>query len=208
MLISIVLLSILYPLADTGAVAALLFAGLYLVLMGSAIYLVSANRVLLIVNIALTAAISVTAAITIISDPAPLWIEVAWNVSGLLQQVLIVALLATFIIQSESVTREVLYAAVTIYFFMATLFAVMYSIIEIFAPGAFIASSGAEVTATRLTYFSLVTISTLGYGDIVPVAPAAQSLSALEASIGTLYIAILIGRFVSLYRHDLSSTNS
>lgn len=51
-----------------------------------------------------------------------------------------------------------------------------------------------------MAYFSYVTITTLGYGDIVPVAPAAQSISAMEASIGTLYIAILIGRFVSLFQ--------
>ena len=43
-------------------------------------------------------------------------------------------------------------------------------------------------------------MTTLGYGDIVPIAPAAQSVSAFEAAIGTLYIAILIGRFVSLFQ--------
>jgi len=58
------------------------------------------------------------------------------------------------------------------------------------------------MTWQRLTYFSHVTLTTLGYGDIVPVAPAAQSLFALEASVGTLYIAVLIGRFVRLFRQE------
>ncbi|MEL6152038.1 MAG: potassium channel family protein, partial [Chloroflexota bacterium] len=93
-------------------------------------------------------------------------------------------------------------AAIAIYFLMAGLFTLAYFTIESLTPGAFVSSSGAEITWQRLNYFSLVTISTLGYGDIVPIAPAAQSLSAMEASLGTLYIAILIGRFVSLYRGE------
>lgn len=208
LLISIVLLSIGYPLAEMGEIAALIYLGLYLIVVCSAIYFVSGSRILLIVNLALTFAIALFAVINILNDPAPLWLQVLWNISGLVQQLLIVALLVAFIIQSETVTRKVLYAAVTIYFFMATFFATMYNLIEVVSPGAFIASTGAEITPTNLTYFSLVTISTLGYGDIIPVAPAAQSLAVLQASIGTLYIAILIGRFVSLYQHDAGAKNS
>ncbi|MEO0598578.1 MAG: potassium channel family protein [Chloroflexota bacterium] len=203
LLVSILLLSVIYPFSELGTTAALMFAGLYLALLGSAIYLVSSDRRLLISAVLLTIAIAVTGGITIISDfTAPLWIQLSWNATVFLQLVLIVVLLVTFIIQSETVTREVLFAAIAIYFIVAAIFSLAYGTIEGIAPGAFVSSSGAEITWQRLTYFSLVTISTLGYGDIVPVASAAQSLSALEASIGTLYIAILIGRFVSLYQQD------
>jgi len=205
LLISIVLLSIFYPLAEMGAVAALIYLGLYVIVVCSAIYFVSGSRVLLITNIVLTVAITLFAVLNILSDPIPLWLALVWNISGLLQQLLIVGLLVMFIIQSESVTRKVLYAAVTIYFFMATFFATLYTLIEVISPaGAFVASSGADITPTNLTYFSLVTLSTVGYGDIIPIAPIAQSLAVLEASLGTLYIAILIGRFVGLYQHDVS----
>jgi len=202
-LIAILLLHVVYPLSEIGNVAALSFIGVYLALTGSAIYLVSSNRRLLILAVLLTIVIAVTGGITVVSDfTAPSWIQLSWSAALLIQLALITSLLVAFIIGSETVTREVLYAAIVIYFLMATIFTVMYMVIDNLTPGAFVASSGAEITWQRLNYFSLVTISTLGYGDIVPVSGAAQSLSAMEASIGTLYIAILIGRFVSLYRHD------
>ena len=204
LLISIFLLNVAYPFSETGTIAALLFIGLYLALTGSAIYLVSNNRNLLIFAIALAVMIGIAGGITVASNfTAPLWIQLIWNASLFAQVLLVIIILVAFIIGSQIVTREVLSAAIVIYFLLASIFSLMYVVIETLTPGAFISSSGAEITWQRLTYFSLVTISTLGYGDIVPVAPAAQSLSAMEASIGTLYIAILIGRFVSLYRSEL-----
>lgn len=203
LLLSIILLNLTYPFSETGTVAALLFIVLYLVLTGSAIYLVSSDPRLLTLSVLLAVAVAVTGGITVISDfTAATWIQLSWSISLILQVLLILALLVAFIIDSEQVTMEVLFASITIYFILAGLFSTLYVIIEVFAPGAFISSSGAEITWQRLIYFSLVTISTLGYGDIVPIAPAAQSLSAMEASLGTLYIAILIGRFVSLYQHE------
>ena len=49
-----------------------------------------------------------------------------------------------------------------------------------------------------LFYFSMTTLTTLGYGDILPVKPVARSLATLEGLIGQLYPAVLIGRLVSL----------
>jgi len=49
-------------------------------------------------------------------------------------------------------------------------------------------------------YFSLVTLTTLGYGDIVPVRPFARSLATLEAAAGILYIAITVARLVAAYQ--------
>lgn len=203
LLISIVLLNLTYPFSEASTVAALLFVALYLALTGSAIYLVSSDRRLMTVSVLLALAIAITGGITILSGfTAPIWIQLTWNASLLVQITLVIALLVTFIIHAARVTREVLFAAIAIYFLVAGLFSLTYVVIESLAPGAFVSSSGAEITWQRMTYFSLVTISTLGYGDIVPVSGAAQSLSAMEASIGTLYIAILIGRFVSLYQQE------
>ena len=51
-------------------------------------------------------------------------------------------------------------------------------------------------------YYSLVTMTTLGYGDIVPVTPAARSLTTLEAVVGQLYLAVLVARLVGLHVAD------
>lgn len=200
-LIAIVLLSIIYPFSEQGTVAALIFVFLYLGLLGSGIYLVSSNRTLLVTAIILTVIIGTTGVTTILTDfGTPLWVQLLWGMSLIVYQGLIIAILAIFIIESHSVTVEVLYASIAIYFLLAATFGGVYAAMETTMPGSFISSSGAEITWQRMAYFSYVTITTLGYGDIVPVAPAAQSISAMEASIGTLYIAILIGRFVSLFQ--------
>jgi hypothetical protein len=52
-----------------------------------------------------------------------------------------------------------------------------------------------------LYYFSFVTLTTIGYGDILPLAPAARGLATMEGLIGQLYPAILIARLVSLQLH-------
>lgn len=202
LLLSIFLLNVSYPLTETSTAAALLYVGVYLALTGSAIYLVSSDRRLLILAVVLGGVIAVAGGITIASGFTTPRVQLLWNASLFVQMMMIITIMVIFIIQADRVTREVLFAAIVIYFLLAAMFSVSYNIIEGLAPGAFVSSSGAEITWQRLNYFSLVTISTLGYGDIVPVASVAQSLSALEASIGTLYIAILIGRFVSLYQND------
>jgi len=202
MLFCIILLILSYPISELGPVAGLLFIGVYLMLTGSSVYLVSDSPRLLTSMIVLVVAIAVTGGITVGSNfTAPIWIQLLWNLSVFLQLIVILVLLTTFIIQSEIVNQDVIFAAIIIYFLLAAFFTLLYVVIETLAPGAFVSSSGADITWQRMTYFSLVTISTLGYGDIVPVSSVAQSFSALEASVGTLYIAILIGRFVSLYQN-------
>lgn len=204
LLISILLLNVLYPISELGTFATLLFIGFYLVLTASAIYLVSSDRRLLMFAVLLGVVIAVTGGITVSSGFTLMWAQLAWNASLFVQVLLVMILLVMFIIEAEHVNREVLFAAIAIYFLTAGIFTLIYGVIESLAPGSFISSNGAEITWQRLNYFSLVTISTLGYGDITPVTSTAQSLSALEASIGTLYIAILIGRFVSLYQNGAS----
>ena len=49
-------------------------------------------------------------------------------------------------------------------------------------------------------YFSLVTMTTLGYGEITPVAPIPRLLAGLQAATGTIYIAVFIGRVVSRFK--------
>ena len=51
----------------------------------------------------------------------------------------------------------------------------------------------------KLTYFSFVTMTTLGYGDVVPLTRAAEGVAAMAAVSGQLFVAMVIGRLVSLY---------
>jgi hypothetical protein len=82
------------------------------------------------------------------------------------------------------------------------LFAFLYSLIEELAPGAFNMPADWSRTASSsgeaFYYFSIVTLTTVGFGDITAVHPFVRSLVMLEALIGQLYPAILLARLVTL----------
>jgi voltage-gated potassium channel Kch len=69
---------------------------------------------------------------------------------------------------------------------------------------AFIDGNASE----SLTYFSYVTLTTLGYGDVYPVSPIARSFAILEALTGTLFLAVLISRLVGKYASSQSEESS
>ena len=74
-------------------------------------------------------------------------------------------------------------------------------LVALTVPDAFGGISATNVTdqLSQLTYFSFVTLTTLGYGDVLPLVPVAESLAYLEAVIGQLYIAILIAGLVGTH---------
>ena len=87
------------------------------------------------------------------------------------------------------------------YLLLGVAWAGIYELIGGIWPGAFRFSeaprSRAELTAS-LAYYSFVTLTTMGYGDITPLHPAARSAAILEALTGQLFPAILIGRLVAM----------
>ncbi|MEE8295653.1 MAG: ion channel, partial [Sphingomonadales bacterium] len=108
---------------------------------------------------------------------------------------------------TKKIDANIIYGSVCIYFFFGTLMAIVYMTIVVLNPGAFAFpfepsenASSIEISQLRnLFYYSFVTQTTLGFGDITPVAPIAKNLSILQAITGQLYIAILIARLMGLY---------
>ena len=91
-------------------------------------------------------------------------------------------------------------AATSLYLVLGSAFAAVFGLLLWLEPGAFVASSGADVEWQQLLYYSYVTLTTLGYGDIVPVGFHAQAFAAFEAIIGTLYtVVVLLSRLVGLH---------
>lgn len=87
-------------------------------------------------------------------------------------------------------------AAIVVYLILGILWARLYEIAGLMIPGAF-SLVERNATLTSYLYFSFVTLTTTGYGDISPLHPAARNLAVLEAITGQMYIAILIARLVS-----------
>ena len=96
--------------------------------------------------------------------------------------------------------REKLFSAVFGYFLIAWLWAYLFWRIETLAPGSMNFPDLWAGGGSAYLYYSLVTLTTLGYGDITPLMPVPRILAALEAALGTLYIAVLIGQIVGQAR--------
>jgi len=105
--------------------------------------------------------------------------------------------------RDSSVTVDTIAAAVCVYLLLAVIWALFFSLIELTHPGSF-ASAGQQLARSprtvhsELLYLSVVTLSTLGYGDVLPVTAQARMLAAIEAIIGQLYLAVLIARLVGI----------
>ncbi len=85
------------------------------------------------------------------------------------------------------------------YLLIAVSWSQLYLQIEIASPGSFNTASE-HISASEFNYFSMVTLTSLGYGDITPAAPVPRLLAGLEAATGTIYIAVFIGRVVGRFR--------
>ncbi|MCA9912191.1 MAG: hypothetical protein KC496_02530, partial [Anaerolineae bacterium] len=114
--------------------------------------------------------------------------------------------LLEFIFTAQRITRDVLIAATASYLIFGNIFTVFFMALEwgtyITTGGqAFVISATPEIQITwqQMVYYSYTTLTTLGYGDILPVTLVAQSFATIEAVIGVLYITILLGRLVGLY---------
>jgi voltage-gated potassium channel Kch len=102
------------------------------------------------------------------------------------------------------ITRFRVGGAVAAYLLLGLTWAYVYALVEFQAPGSlrFPDSAAPDQNLPRLradvAYFSFTTLTTLGYGDILPVSPFARSMAVLEALVGQLFVATLIARLVSL----------
>ena len=112
------------------------------------------------------------------------------------------ALFGNIVARSQIVTIDLMFGAVNIYLMVGLAFASLFAYLELMQPGSF---SGLEVFSTDknpflpFIYFSYITLTTLGYGDVTPVTGAAITLSYVEAIFGQLYLAILVARLVGLF---------
>ena len=126
-----------------------------------------------------------------------------WNAVLSLLSMLAFLLIVLWLVYREGpVTGHRIRGAVAAYLLLALCFSFAYDLTEVVHPGSFTLSlEGAQGSQTRsvsFLYFSVVTLTTVGFGDIAAVHPVARSLVMVEALVGTLYPAILIARLVTL----------
>jgi len=99
---------------------------------------------------------------------------------------------------SGPVDQDRLMGSLCIYLLLGLLWAVYYALVEMAIPDAFhhaVPESAAE-PALNFLYYSFVTLTTLGYGDVVPVSPLVRTAAYLEAVIGQVYLTVLVASLV------------
>jgi hypothetical protein len=116
--------------------------------------------------------------------------------SGLLMATLVLA----NVMRGGRVDGERICGALCVYLLAGIAFGGVFAALEALAPGSF--SGAGDDGIGSAVYFSFTTLTSVGYGDVFPAAPAARALAILEAVFGQLYLAVLIARLVSLYERE------
>ena len=120
-----------------------------------------------------------------------------------------VAIGLRFLFRTDRVTHGTIWASLCVYLLLGIVWADVYSMLDYLNPSAFEFSLAVEDSQGQMElgaqqsvvplYYSFVTMTTLGYGDICPRTPTARILSALQAVMGQLYLAVLVARLVGLH---------
>lgn len=107
------------------------------------------------------------------------------------------------IMSEREITQDTIYGAICGYLLLGLCWALVFSLIETMVPGSFAVivtpAGDPERLGSLMFYYSFTSLTTLGYGDIVPISPITRSFSTLEAVMGQLYLTVLVARLVGLH---------
>jgi hypothetical protein len=131
------------------------------------------------------------------------------GILGIAMMIFVCVVMLGGIYRRPVVTAESVSASLTVYLFLGTIWASAYTLVEHLAPGAFYGLSDGGITLARreLFYYSFVTLTTLGYGDIGPVNEVARALVITEAVVGQLYLVVLVASLVGMFLSQKSQPN-
>jgi hypothetical protein len=107
----------------------------------------------------------------------------------------IVLLLVKILLTIKTVTADMIFCAISIYLLIGMMWAGVYTVVEGISPGSFAGAS----EAVDLIYFSFVTLTTVGFGDVVPVSVLGKRLAVFEAAMGSIYMAVIVAMIVGRY---------
>lgn len=115
---------------------------------------------------------------------------------------LLAAGILLYIFRNRRLTIDGIFATVTVYLLIALFFAKLYLLLLEWNPSSFnlqVAGLTPQSLQATLLYFSLVTLATVGYGDVLPVSETARTLAVIEATVGQFYVAVIVAVFVGMY---------
>ena len=202
---SLLLVMLLYPFLDRGEVRRLVLGGLMFAPLLLATVRMAQIKVWVFPTILLIGAVVVSAVASALF-PSRMSVGLKWGILAAFFGLSVIVLFS-YIKNARTIGDGHLYTAISIYLLLGMQWFAIYSAIDVLSPGSI--QRSASVAADRhaeLLYFSLVTLSTIGYGDVVPLHGEVRMLAALEGITGVLYIAITVALLVSAYRPPANST--
>jgi hypothetical protein len=114
-----------------------------------------------------------------------------------------ILMIIAFVFHSHNVGMDEVYSATSVYLLLGMLWARLYEVVEFIHPHSFYISPEVNIDGvlnwSDFLYFSFTTLTTLGYGNLVPVTSYARSLAVLEAITGVIFISVMISRAIGLY---------
>lgn len=126
-------------------------------------------------------------------------IELINRILFILFFILVAVNLLIEIVKSKEVDNSVIFNAVAVYVLFGFCGAVLASVITYFEPDAFALTNNYESQFHQFLYFSYITITTTGYGDVLPLKPIAKTLAIFLALFGNLYLTVIIGILIGKY---------
>jgi hypothetical protein len=118
---------------------------------------------------------------------------------GILFMAFVVVFILSFIFKERKVSANIIYASIVAYLLLAVMWVFIYRSIETLHPGSFLLPEHMiDEARSVFIYYSFVTITTLGYGDITPITGVARAFSMLEAIVGQIYLVVLVARLVGV----------
>lgn len=190
---------IVYPLSAAGITGHLVFGIAFGLVLVSGIAATARNTIVLVVFTIIAVASGVIHWVRYV-DPTRALQELDLTGSLLCSAILCGVMLAQVFREGEITTYRV-QGAVAVYLLLAMSWSFAYALVATFDPTAFQETgvpAAAEIDNHRFMYFSFVTLTTLGLGDILPMSPLARLLVMLESIVGALFPVVLIARLVSL----------
>ncbi|NLI48490.1 MAG: two pore domain potassium channel family protein [Acidobacteria bacterium] len=195
----VVVIFIIYPMGGLGHTYAWLLQGCISVILIAGVVAVARTRVTawLVAGVAVA---GLASRWLVFLRPSPERVLTDAVLFALVLGVLAAVVLVQ-VFRAGPITAGRIVGAVVFYLLLGLMWANVYTIVVLVRSGAFQfpeAPRSANELVAQLIYFSFVTLTTTGYGDVLPLHPLARTLANLEALVGQLYPAILIARLVSL----------
>jgi len=126
------------------------------------------------------------------------WLELVADVFSISFLLLVAMLILTHVLKDEKVNSEKIFGALSVYLLLGVIWAMLFIVVEFLVPGSLRHGQEQALMGAEMVYYSFVTLTTLGYGDIVPVSQSARALATLEALTGQLFLTVLVARLVAL----------